>query len=131
MILFLFNLWKTILSILKVNIIYVYFIMVKRISFKNRAKKFIVSSSKNAEKSLPVINNNLKNVGVMAKNVAKETLPIVEKGVAAVYGTMSSGFNLGIKGAKNVASNIQSVSRKRRRQSKRSKKHPRKTHRKH
>ena len=109
--------------------------MAKSKSFKNRAKNFVLSSSKNAEKSLPVINNNLKNAGVMVKNVAKETLPIVEKGVAAVYGTMSSGFNLGIKGAKNVASNIKSISRKRKsskhRSSKRSKNHARKTHRKH
>ena len=104
--------------------------MAKTKSFKNKGKKIFRSYSKQAEKALPVINNNLKDAGIMAKDVAKETIPIVEKGVSAVYGTMATGFNLGIKGAKNVASNIKSVTKKRR-STKRVKKHARKTHRKH
>jgi nicotinamide mononucleotide (NMN) deamidase PncC len=104
--------------------------MAKSKSLKNRAKNFVRSSSKTAEKALPVINNNLKNAGVLSKDVAKETIPVVEKGVSAVYGTMATGFNLGIKGAKNVASNIKSASKKRR-SSKRARKSARKTRRKY
>jgi hypothetical protein len=101
--------------------------MAKSKSLNNRAKKFVRSSSKNVQKALPVINKNIKNAGVMAKDVAKETLPIVEKGVSAVYGSLATGFNLGVKGAKNVSNKIKSVSRNKRSY----KKHSRKTHRKH
>ena len=101
--------------------------MAKSKSFKNRAKNFVRSSSKSVKKALPVINKNIKNAGVMAKGVAKETIPIVEKGVSAVYGSLATGFNLGVKGAKDVSNKIKSVSRK----SRSSKKHSRKTHRKH
>ena len=34
--------------------------------------------------------------------MAKISIPIVEKGVSAVYGTMATGFNLGVKGVKGV-----------------------------
>jgi hypothetical protein len=101
--------------------------MAKSKSLKTRAKNFVRSSGKTAEKALPVINNNLKNAGVLAKDVAKETIPVVEKGVSAVYGTMATGFNLGIKGAKNVSK----VASKMRKSSKRSKKSARKTRRKY
>lgn len=98
--------------------------MVKSKSLKNRANKFLRYSSKNVKNALPIINKNIKNTGVVIKDVAKETLPIVEKGVSAVYGTMATGFNLGVKGAKVVSNKIKSVSKKRRTSKS-------KTHRKH
>jgi len=101
--------------------------MVKSKSLKNRATKFVRYSSKNVKNALPIINKNLKNTEVVIKDVAKETLPIVEKGVSEVYGTMATGFNLGVKGAKVVSNKIKSVSKKRRTSKKRSSK----THRKH
>jgi hypothetical protein len=100
--------------------------MAKSNSLRKRASSFVKSSSETAEKALPVVNNSLKNVGVTAKNIAKETFPVIEKGVSAVYGTMATGFNLGLKGAKSVASGVKSVTSKRRK-SRRSKKSSRKT----
>ena len=100
--------------------------MAKSKSFKSKAKSFVSYTRKTAEKALPPI----KNARVLAKDVAKETLPIVEKGVSAVYGTMATGFNLGVKGAKDVSNTIKSVS-KNRRSSKHVKKHSRKTRRKY
>jgi len=47
----------------------------------------------------------------MAKDVAKDTIPIVEKGVAAVYGAVATGVNLGAKEAKNVAQGVKRATR--------------------
>jgi len=88
--------------------------MAKSKSLKNRAKGLIRSSRKNIEYVLPFMKTNFSNARSIAKGVAKETIPVVEKGVEKVYGTMSTGFNLGIKGAKNVATGIKSVVTKRR-----------------
>ena len=72
-------------------------------------------------KALPAADRGLKTVGNVAKGVIKTTIPIVEKGVSAVYGTMATGFNLGLKGVNKVSNGIQSVasSRKRSRKSRR------------
>lgn len=92
-------------------------------SYKKRASNFVKSSSRTAEKALPVINDSLKTTGIVVKNVAKETIPIVEKGVSAVYGTMATGFDLGVTGAKNVGKGIKQTisSRKHKRKSSRRK----------
>jgi len=90
------------------------------ISYKKRASSFVKSSSRTAEKALPVVNEGLKTAGITAKNVAKETIPIVEKGVSAVYGTMATGFNLGVKGVENVAKGAKNLTKSRK--SKKSKK---------
>ena len=75
-------------------------------SYKKRTSSIV----KIAKKELPVIDNGLKNAGYVAKDVAKETIPIVEKGVSAIYGTMNTGFNLGVKGAKNIGKGIKNIS---------------------
>jgi hypothetical protein len=61
---------------------------------------------KSIKKTLPAVNNGLKKVGTAAKDVAKASIPIVEKGVSAVYGTMATGLDLGVRGAKTIASKI-------------------------
>ena len=81
-------------------------------SYKKRASSLIKSTSKNVNKALPVVNNGLKTAAYVAKGVAKETIPIVEKGVSAVYGTMNTGFNLGVKGVKNVGKGMKSLKKK-------------------
>jgi hypothetical protein len=58
------------------------------------------------KKTLPVVNKGLKTIGNTAKNVAEKSIPIIEKGVSTVYGTMATGFDLGVKGANTVAKGI-------------------------
>jgi autotransporter adhesin len=70
--------------------------------------------AKTANKALPVVDKSLERVGNTAKNVAKSSAPVIEKGVSAVYDTMVTGLDLGIKGAKSVA---RGVSRSKRRRS--------------
>ena len=73
--------------------------------------KTITQTTKSA---LPVVNTGLKKVGTVAKDVASASMPIVEKGVSAVYGTMATSVDLGIKGVKSVARGVKKISRKRR-----------------
>jgi hypothetical protein len=69
---------------------------------KSRKNSILKSVEKTSNKVLPVVDEGLHAVGSTAKDVAKISMPIVEKGVSAVYGTMATGFNLGVKGVKGV-----------------------------
>ena len=77
---------------------------------------------KTTERAIPVIGEGLKTVGNTAKVAVVKSAPIVEKGASIVYGTLATGFDMGIKGVKTVA---RGVSKKR---SSRRRKHGRKTH---
>jgi hypothetical protein len=48
----------------------------------------------------------------MVGKTAKKVGPVVEKGVAGVYGALASGFDLGIKGAKKVSRKMTASKRK-------------------
>lgn len=69
---------------------------------KSRKNNILKSVEKTSNKVLPVVDEGLQAIGSTAKEVAKISLPVVEKGVSAVYGTMATGFNLGVKGVKSV-----------------------------
>jgi len=87
---------------------------------KTRKTNILKSVEKNSKKVLPSVDKGLLKVGETAKDVAKISLPIVEKGVSAVYGTMATGFNLGVKGVKGVTSVAKGMTK-----SKRSRSHKR------
>lgn len=70
------------------------------------AKSRRTNMLKSSMKVLPSLDNGLKKVGSTAKYAAKSSIPIVEKGVSAVYGTMATGFNLGVNGVSKVAKGI-------------------------
>ena len=93
---------------------------------RKNSKSVLSSISKTSKKALPAVNNGLKNVGIVAKKVAVKSIPIVEKGVSVVYGTMATGFDLGVKGAKTFAKGVSITNKKR---SKSAKRHTRKTRR--
>jgi hypothetical protein len=49
-----------------------------------------------------------------AKNItsdAKNVVPLVKKGIGKVYGTMARGINLGVKGVKKVAYDVNSFAK--------------------
>jgi hypothetical protein len=72
-----------------------------------KSRKSVLKSVKSvASKALPAVNKGLQTVGSTAKHVARASIPIVEKGVSAVYGTMATGLDLGVKGAKHIARGI-------------------------
>jgi hypothetical protein len=71
-----------------------------------------ISMKQLTRKTLPAINNGLKQVESTTKTIVKSSIPVFEKGVSAVYGTMSSGLDLGMKGVKSVTKKV-SLSRSR------------------
>ena len=70
---------------------------------KNRSKKnFLKKITNTGKRAIPVVETGLKTVGKTAKVVAVKSVPIVEKGVSKIYGTMVEGFDLGVKGVNSV-----------------------------
>jgi hypothetical protein len=76
------------------------------------AKSHKKRSSKYSTKVGKSVNKGLKTAGVVAKGVVKETIPIVEKSVSAVYETIATGANLGIKSAKNIGKGVKNTLKK-------------------
>ena len=70
---------------------------------------------KTTEKAIPVIGEGLKTVGNTAKVAVVKSAPIVEKGASVVYGTLATGFDMGIKGVKTVAKGVSKKRSSRRR----------------
>jgi len=97
-------------------------------SRKSSRKGVMKTIAKTSEKALPVVNRGLKNVGMVAKTVAVKSVPVIEKGVSAVYETMASGFDLGVKGVKNI-SKKRSASQSGGRKTHRRKSHRKRSHR--
>lgn len=77
---------------------------------KSRKSSVMKTINKTASQALPAVNKGLKTVGNAAKDVANASIPIVEKGVSAVYGTMATGLDLGVKGVKTVSKSLRSRS---------------------
>ena len=80
-----------------------------------KSMKMLKNTSKSAARGL-------KKVGSVTKSVIASSGPIVEKGVSKVYGTLATGFDLGIKGAKSVASGVSKMT-KRKRSNRKSRRH--------
>jgi hypothetical protein len=76
-----------------------------------RTKKMIKNTADTAFRGI-------KTVGSVAKNVVSKSTPIVEKGVTTVYGTMATGFDLGVKGAESAVKSISKVRATKKRRSK-------------
>ena len=88
--------------------------MRKTRSNKKSVMKSINKSIKNVSSNvLPAVDKGLKTVGSTTTTLVKKSAPFIEKGVSDIYGTMSKGFDLGVKGAKTVAKGV-SISNKKR-----------------
>lgn len=75
-------------------------------SRKSKSYSLEKTIKKTASKTLPLVDKSLTKVGNTAKDVAEASIPVVEKGVSAVYGTMATGLDLGVKGVKSVAKGV-------------------------
>ena len=74
-------------------------------SSRNRKSSFLKNIKNTSSKALPVLGKGLETVGTTAKHVAVDSAPIIERGVSTVYGTLASGFDLGVKGVKSTFKN--------------------------
>ena len=79
----------------------------KNRSIKNKTSKFLKTIGKTTKKAVPVIKSGLKTIGTKAE-------PVVKKGAETVYGAITTGFDLGVKGAKTVASGVSKMTKKKR-----------------
>ncbi len=73
---------------------------------RRRSSNIVKSITSTANKALPAVDKGLKTVGKTAKDVASTSIPVIEKGVSAVYGTMATGLDLGVKGVKSVTKTV-------------------------
>jgi hypothetical protein len=73
---------------------------------KSRKSGVLKGLKKTTTKAVPMVKSGLKSVGSTVKNVAIKTAPTVEKGLEGVYGTLATGFDMGIKGVKKGVSKI-------------------------
>lgn len=78
----------------------------------NRRSSFLKKIKNTSSKAIPVVGKGLKNVGTAAKNVAVKSAPIIEKGISTVYGTLATGFDLGVKGAKSMAHGVKNITKR-------------------
>jgi hypothetical protein len=61
------------------------------------------SRRKSSKRGLPIIGESLGSIGYVAKKATTKSIPVIEKGVSAVYGTFNKGLDLGVKGVKNIS----------------------------
>ena len=73
---------------------------------KLRRNTTMKSLNTTAREALPVVDKGLQTVGTTAKDVAQSSIPLIERGVSGVYGTMATGLDLGVKSAKSIAKNV-------------------------
>jgi hypothetical protein len=92
---------------------------------KSRSRKY-GRSKKSSKNGIRMVTSGVKNVGSTVLNVGKKATPVVEKGVGVIYDTLSSGFNLGVKGIKKGINFVSQKSKKNR--SKKSRKNKSRRH---
>ena len=99
---------------------------------KYSRKSILKSVKKTSKRVLPSIDKGLKTVGTTAKDIVEVSVPVVEKGVSAVYGTMATGFDLGVKGVRRLGKDAKGLTKsKRSRRNKKGGKKTRRHHRRH
>ena len=100
-------------------------------SRRHRTKKhnvgFFKSVKNNTSKIIPGVQFGIQKVGSTVKNVATGSVPLVKKGFSQVYGTLATGFDMGMSGLKKGVNTVKEVviiqkSRPKHRHSKKSKK---------
>ena len=82
---------------------------------RNRNTSIYKKLKNTTSSALPIVNKGLTTVGMAAKGIAYKSKPILEKGVSAIYGTIATGVDLGVKGTKSVAKGVGSLTKKKHR----------------
>ena len=80
----------------------------------SRMSKSMSKTKIMAKKTSSTAVRGIKKVGSVANNIGSKSTPIVEKGITTLYGTMATGFDLGVKGAKNAAKTVSRMTKKKR-----------------
>ena len=82
---------------------------------RNRSTSIFKKLKNSSSRAIPMVDKGLTTVGMAAKGIAYKSKPILEKGVSAIYGTIATGVDLGLKGTKSVAKGVNSLTQKKHR----------------
>ena len=83
-------------------------------SRSSRKSGIMKSLKKTTSKAVPMVKTGLKTVGSTVKTVAIKSAPTVNKGLEKVYGTLATGFDMGIKGVSKGVSKMTKKNRSKR-----------------
>jgi len=75
----------------------------KSVNNKKQIGKLFKKVKTNTIKVLSDVKPIVKSIGNKTKMVAKTTTPYVEKGLSSVYGTLATGFDMGITGVEYIS----------------------------
>jgi hypothetical protein len=96
---------------------------------KNKKSSVYTNIKKTSAKSVPVIRQGLNKIGKTTTKLAVQSVPVIEKGISTIYGTLATGFDIGVEGAKSVARGVNKFTKYNK--SKKSKRGNKKTRRMH
>ena len=65
---------------------------------KQRKNNVFRKIRKTTVRVLPVVETGLRKVGKTVETVAVKSAPVVNKGLEGIYGTLATGFDMGVKG---------------------------------
>jgi hypothetical protein len=65
-------------------------------------RSFFKKLRRTTGRAIPVVASGLKRVGSSVKTITTRSKPVVEKGLGAIYKSVLSGFDLGVKGIRVV-----------------------------
>lgn len=71
-----------------------------RSSKKGRKSTILRKIRNTSRRVIPVVASGVKQIGSTVENVAMKSAPLVNKGLDNIYGTLATGFDMGIKGVK-------------------------------
>jgi hypothetical protein len=71
-----------------------------RSSKKGRKGTILRKIRNTSRRVIPVVASGVKKIGSTVENVAMKSAPLVNKGLDNIYGTLATGFDMGIKGVK-------------------------------
>jgi hypothetical protein len=77
---------------------------------KKTNRGFLKKFRRTTSRTLPFVVSGLKKVGNSVKNITMKSRPVAEKGLGAIYKSVLSGFDLGVKGIKKGIHVIKSKS---------------------
>ena len=81
---------------------------------KKSSRGFFKKLRRTTGRAIPVVASGLKRVGSNVKTITMKSKPTVEKGLGAIYKTVLSGFDLGVKGVKKGINIVKNKTRRHR-----------------
>jgi len=70
----------------------------RKMTKKQRKNNVFGKIRKTTVRVLPVVETGLRKVGKTVEIVAVNSAPVVNKGLEGIYGTLATGFDMGVKG---------------------------------